>query len=171
MTKPLDYQTYILFTSLGQTLMSLMVLTIPTLLIITLVFKVAIPLGIGTLLFPLSLLLAFVISFFFDYFIGILAFYTESVWGLSTTKEIIILALSGALIPLQFFPAKLQSILLLLPFQTIYHTPLMMLTKPDQDPQIFVSMLIVQVVWAVVLYALTRLFFEQAVKVLRIAGG
>ena len=171
MTKPLDYQTYILFTSLGQTLMSLMVITIPTLLIITLVFKVAIPLGIGTLLFPFSLLLAFVISFCFDYFIGILAFYTESVWGLSTTKEIIILALSGALIPLQFFPAKLQSILLLLPFQTIYHTPLMMLTKPDQDPQIFVSMLIVQVIWAVVLYALTRLFFEQAVKVLRIAGG
>ena len=65
----------------------------------------------------------------------------------------------------------MQSILLLLPFQTIYHTPLMMITRPDQAPQIFISMLVIQVVWAVILYVLTRLFFEQAVKVLRIAGG
>jgi ABC-2 type transport system permease protein len=171
LTKPLDYQTFILFTSLGQILMSLLVITLPTILIITLVFKVSIPLGLGTLLFPLSLLLAFVISFCFDYFTGVMAFYTESVWGLSTVKEIIILGLSGALIPLQFFPQKMQGILLALPFQTIYHTPLMMLTKPDQPLSTFLPMLAIQIVWAVVLFVLTRLFFEQAVKVLRIAGG
>ena len=171
LTKPIDFQTYQLFLSLGRTLMSMMVITLPTILIVTLIFKVDIPLGLGTLLFPLSLILAFIISFCFDYFVGVMAFYTESSWGLSTTKEIIILAFSGALIPLQFFPEKMRSVLLFLPFQTIYHTPLMMITKPDQAPQVFVSMLAVQVVWAVVLFVLTRLFFEQAVKVLRIAGG
>ncbi len=171
LTKPLDYQTYILFVSLGQIIMSLLVITLPTILIITLVFKVPFPVGLGTLFFFISLLLAFVISFCFDYFVGVMAFYTESGWGLSTVKEIIILGLSGALIPLQFFPEKLQSILLLLPFQAIYHTPLMMLTQPDQPLSVFLPMLAVQVIWAVVLFALTRLFFEQAVKVLRIAGG
>ena len=171
LTKPMDYQTFVLFSGLGRTLMSLMTITLPTILIVTLVFKVQIPLGLGTVLFPLSLLLAFIISFCFDYFVGVMAFYTESVWGLSTTKEIIVLALSGALIPLQFFPEKLRAVLLVLPFQTIYHTPLMMVTKPNQDPQTFLHMLAVQVVWAVVLYLLTRLFFGQAVKVLRIAGG
>ena len=93
------------------------------------------------------------------------------VFYLSTVKEIIILGLSGALIPLQFFPETLQGILFMLPFQAIYHTPLMMLTQPNQPLSVFLPMLAIQVVWAVVLYALTRLFFEQAVKVLRIAGG
>jgi hypothetical protein len=47
----------------------------------------------------------------------------------------------------------------------------MMLTQPDQPLSVFLPMLAIQAVWAIVLYALTRLFFEQAVKVLRIAGG
>jgi hypothetical protein len=47
----------------------------------------------------------------------------------------------------------------------------MMLTQPDQPLSVFLPMLAVQVIWAVVLFALTRFFFEQAVKVLRIAGG
>jgi ABC-2 type transport system permease protein len=169
--KPLDYQTYILFVSLGQILMSLLVITLPTIFIITLVFNVPIPLGLGTLLFPVSLLLALVVSFCFDYFVGTIAFYTESVWGLSTVKEIVILALSGALIPLQFFPEAMQKILFILPFQTIYHTPLMILTQPNQPLNVFLPMLAVQAVWAIALYILTRLFFAQALKVLRIAGG
>jgi ABC-2 type transport system permease protein len=171
LTKPIDYQTYILFVSLGQILMTLIVITLPTILMITLFFKISIPVGIGTLLFPLSLLLALVISFCFDYFIGLIAFYTESIWGLSTVKEITVLALSGALIPVQFFPEKLQSILLVLPFQAIYHTPLMIITQPNQSLNIFLGMMAIQLFWAVLLYFLTRLFYEQAVKVLRIAGG
>lgn len=171
LVRPVDYQGYIFFISLGQILMSLLVITLPTILIITLVFRVQIPLGLGTLLFPLSLILALLISFCFDYFVGTVAFYTESVWGLSTVKEITVLALSGALIPIQFFPETLRNILLLLPFQTIYHTPLMMLTKPDQPLTAFLPMLAVQAVWAVALYILTRVFFNQAVKVLRVAGG
>lgn len=59
----------------------------------------------------------------------------------------------------------------MLPFQAIYHTPLMMLTQPNQPLSTFLPMLGIQIIWAIVLYALTRLFFEQAVKVLRIAGG
>ena len=122
-------------------------------------------------LFPISLLLAFLISFSIDYFIGLMGFYSESVWGLSTTKEIIITVFSGALIPLQFFPEAMQKVLFWLPFQAIYHTPLMMLTKPDQGLSIFLPMMAVQLTWAVGLFLAARLFYNQAIKVLRIAGG
>ncbi len=171
LTKPLDFQLYNLFANLGSLLMNLTAITIPTVLLLTFVFKVKVAFGPGIFLFPISLLLAFLISFSIDYSIGLMGFYSESVWGLSTTKEIIVTVFSGALIPLQFFPAAMQKVLFWLPFQAIYHTPIMMLTKPDQGLDVFLPMMIVQFAWAVGLFIAARLFYNQAIKVLRIAGG
>ena len=171
LTKPVDYQLYAMCLSLGSTLTNLAAITVPALLLLVLVFKVSIPLGPGLLLFPVSLFLAFMISYFFDYATGLSAFYTESIWGISTTKEILISVLAGALVPLQFFPDAIQKVLLLLPFQAIYYTPLMMITRPQQDWGTLLSMLGVQAFWAIVLLIGTRLFYNQAIKVLRVAGG
>ncbi|RPJ27834.1 MAG: hypothetical protein EHM33_06645 [Chloroflexi bacterium] len=169
--KPIDFQLYELFTSLGFFLMSLSAITIPTILLMVFAFRIEIPLGIGLALFPFSLILAYLLSFCFDYFIGLLGFYTESVWGLSITKEIIITVLSGALIPLQFFPEAIQKILLWLPFQAIYYTPLTMVAQSTLGWETFLPMLGVQLFWVIALFALTRLFYNQAIKVLRISGG
>lgn len=171
LTKPLDLQLYELFTSVGFALHALTTVTLSTFLLLIFVFRIEIPLGVGLLLFPFSLVLAYLVSFCFDYFIGLLAFYTESVWGLSITKEVIITVLSGALIPLQFFPEIIRKILMWLPFQAIYYTPLTMVAKPNLGWETFLSMLGVQFFWVVALFALTRLFYNQAVKVLRISGG
>jgi ABC-2 type transport system permease protein len=171
LTKPLDFQLYALFTSLGSVLMNLTAITVPTLLLLGLVFRITPSPGPGLVLFPVSLLLAFFVNFSFDYFIGLLAFYTESTWGLSMTKEILVAVLSGALIPLQFFPDAIQRVLLLLPFQAIYYTPLMMVSKPNVGWESLFPMLAVQLVWALVLFVATRLFYNQAVKVLRVSGG
>jgi ABC-2 type transport system permease protein len=171
LTKPLDFQLYNLFANLGSLLMNLTAITIPTILLLAFVFKVKVTFGPGLFLFPIGLLLAFLISFSIDYSIGLMGFYSESVWGLSTTKEIIVTVFSGALIPLQFFPAGMQKILFWLPFQAIYHTPIMMLTKPDQSWNVFLPMMAVQLAWAIALFIAARLFYNQAIKVLRIAGG
>jgi ABC-2 type transport system permease protein len=169
--KPLDFQIYNLFANLGSLLMNLTAITLPTALLLGFVFKVKVAYGPGLFLFPLSLFLAFLISFSIDYAIGLMGFYSESVWGLSTTKEIIVTVFSGALIPLQFFPEAMQKILFWLPFQAIYHTPLMMLTRPIQGWDVFLSMMAVQLAWAFVLFVAARIFYNQAIKVLRIAGG
>ncbi len=171
LTKPIDYQIYNLFANLGSLLVSLVAISIPTAIMLLFVFRVKIASGVGLLLFPISLFIAFLISFSIDYFIGLMGFYSESVWGLSTTKEIIIAVFSGALIPLQFFPDTIQKVLYWLPFQAIYHTPLMMLTRPNQGLDVFLPMMAVQLFWAVVLFFAARLFYNQAIKVLRIAGG
>ncbi len=171
LTKPIDYQLYALAANLGSVLMNLTAISIPTLLVMVFIFKVKFTFGLGLFLFPISLLLAFLISFSIDYFIGLLGFYSESVWGLSITKEIIVSVFSGALIPLQFFPDVIQNVLYWLPFQAIYHTPLMMVTRPAQGVDVFLPMLLIQLGWAIFLFILTRLFYHQAIKVLRIAGG
>lgn len=171
LTKPIDYQLYNLFATLGFASTSLITVSLPTVVMLLLVFRIHIGVGIGFLFFPLSLVLAFFIGFNFDYAVGLTSFYTESIWGISTTKDIIISVLSGALLPLQFFPEALQRILMVLPFQAIYFTPLMMITRPDQEAGVFLRMLAVQVFWAAATFVLSRLFYRHAVKVLRVAGG
>jgi ABC-2 type transport system permease protein len=171
LTRPVDYELYTMAVSLGSVISTMTVVALPTVLLLTLVFHISFTFGPGLLLFPVSLALAFLISFCFDYVTGLLAFYTESIWGISTTKEILISILAGALVPLQFFPDAIQKILLLLPFQAIYYVPLMMVTRPDQPWSALLSMLGVQAFWVVALFILTRLFYNQAIKVLRVAGG
>lgn len=171
LTKPVDYEFYSLFSSLGGMLTNLAAISFPTIVLLILVFRVSFSIGPGLFLFPFSLLIAFLISFFFDYMIGIMAFYTESIWGLSITKEIIISVLSGVLIPLQYYPPVIQKILFVLPFQAIYYSPLMMITQPNQGWEPLLSMLFVQLLWAAILFTLSRVLYHQAVKVLRISGG
>jgi hypothetical protein len=47
----------------------------------------------------------------------------------------------------------------------------MMLTRPNQGWGVFLLMLAVQLAWAIILFLAARLFYNQAIKVLRIAGG
>jgi ABC-2 type transport system permease protein len=171
LTKPIDYQFYTFFTNLGFPLTSLITVVGPTILLLVFAFRIHFEFGAGIFFFPFSLILAFIISFHFDYLVGLSGFYTESIWGISTTKEIIISVLSGMLLPLQFFPAAIQRVLEWLPFQAIYFTPLMMVTAPGRSAGYFLSMLGVQGVWAVLTFLLTRLAYAQAIKVLRVAGG
>jgi ABC-2 type transport system permease protein len=171
LTKPIDYQLYNLFATVGFSSTTLLTVTLPTVFMLLFVFRIHFALGVGYLFFPVSLVLAFVISFNFDYAVGLCAFYTESIWGISTTKDILITVLSGALLPLQFFPAAVQQVLMVLPFQAMYFTPLMMVTRPDQDAAVFLQMLAVQAAWAAATYVVSRMLYNQAVKVLRVAGG
>jgi viologen exporter family transport system permease protein len=160
-----------IFDNLGFSITNLGAITIPKIFLLVFVFKIHFGLGPGLLFFPFSFVLAFVISFQFYYMVGLMAFYTESTWGMSMTKEIIVTVLAGALLPLQFFPAAIQKVLMWLPFQAIYYSPLMMVSKPDQDWRVFASMLAIQAGWAIVIVFLSRLFYHRAIQVLRLSGG
>jgi ABC-2 type transport system permease protein len=171
LAKPIDFGLYMLAGTLGSVLLNITIISIPTILMLVFVFKIQFVFGIGLYLFPISLFFAFLVSFFIDYFVGLVCFYTESVWGISSTKEILVTLFSGALIPLQFFPEAMQKILYWLPFQAIYHTPLTFITQPNQSINIYIQMIVVQLIWAIVLFVATRLFYIQAIKTIRVAGG
>jgi ABC-2 type transport system permease protein len=169
--KPLDFQLQVMSRSLGFALGNLMLITVPSILALVLLFGVEIDLGIGLFFFPVGLFMAFLISFNLDYAVGLTSFYTESLWGISMTKEIVTSLLSGSLVPLQFFPQAAQRVLRLLPFQAIYHIPLTMVTTPNLGLPEYARMLSTQALWVVVLFALSRSFYRQAIKVLTVSGG
>jgi ABC-2 type transport system permease protein len=169
--KPLDFQLQMLFRSAGTVLFNLTVITLPSALVLFFVFKAEINLGIGLAFFPVGLFFAFLISFTIDYIVGLSSFYTESLWGISMTKEIITSVLSGALIPLQFFPETALQVLHLLPFQAIYHIPLTMITSPNLRVSDYLRLLATQAFWVAALFVLSRLFYRKAIQVLAVGGG
>lgn len=171
LVKPLDYQMVMLTFGGAIALLGAVIVTVPTIVLLVWVLGVSWPVGVGTLLAVPALFLGFLISFCFDYAVGLSGFYTESIWGLGIVKDTLVLVLSGALIPLQFFPEAVRDVLYWLPFQAVYHTPLMMLTQPDRPIEEPLAAMAIQLAWAVVLFALSRLFYSRAIRVLRIAGG
>ncbi|MBZ0309738.1 MAG: ABC-2 family transporter protein, partial [Anaerolineae bacterium] len=169
--RPLDYQLRMFADALGQMLVNALVITLPSLVMIFGVFGAEIPTGTNLLFFPFSITLAYILSFAFDYIVGLTTFYTESLWGIATSKDIVVTLLSGGLIPLQFFPDSGRRILELLPFQAIYHTPLQIATDPNLSTGDYIALVTVQAFWGLVLIGLSRLFYAQASKVLTINGG
>ncbi len=171
LVRPLDFQIRMLAENIGSVLFALVSNTLPCTVIVIILARGDLPLGINLPVFVVSFVAAYLLNFTLEFFIGSLAFYTQSMWGLMASKEIITRFLSGALIPLAFFPQAFQSILLVLPFQAIVYTPLQILTNASLTPADYMRMLGIQLAWMIVLLIATRLFFRHAIKQLTINGG
>lgn len=171
LARPLDLQGFYLADALGRMLMNLVAVTLPAVLLVFGVYRIDLPRGPGVWLLPLSFALAFGISFCFDWVVGMFGFTTESVWGMSIVKESLLIALSGALVPLAFFPSPFDTVLALLPFAAVFHAPVGMIAESDAGWSTLLGRLGLQVVWLVVLWAVTRLVSERSMRDLRVAGG
>ncbi len=105
LTKPMDFQLYALFANLGSLLMNLTAITIPTVFVLVFVFRVQIRyLALGCSYFRSACCLLSSSVFPLTISSDLLGFYSESVWGMSITKEIIVTVFSGALIPVAVLP-------------------------------------------------------------------
>jgi ABC-2 type transport system permease protein len=171
LTKPLDFQLQRLAHEFGTVLFNGLVITIPSMIVAFLLVPNEILIGLNVPFFLVSLLGAYALSFMLDFMVGLLAFYTESLWGISATKDVLTSFLAGALVPLAFFPESMQQILRMLPFQAIYNVPLQIVTNPALTPADYVQMLGVQIFWVIVFTLGSRLFYHHVIGRLTINGG
>ncbi len=168
--KPMGHQLQCLASVLGNVVVNLAAITLPSILIAVFVFRAPLPLGWNLLLFLPSLALAFLISFALDYMVGLTAFRTESVWGISVTKEMLVLFLSGALIPLPFFPEGLRRALSWLPFRYVYDAPIAILLGKAGTIEAL-RLIGVQAAWAAAVLLLSRAALARASRILTVNGG
>ncbi len=169
--KPLDLQSMNFFRSIGIVLFNLVTITLPVMLIVYAKWGDQLNGGAALGWFALSAVLAYGISYLFDFIVGVIAFYTESIWGISIAKETVILFFAGAVVPLQFFPEGMQTVLAWLPFQAIYHTPLQILTNLELSRAALLQSVGVQAIWVVVLLVASRLFYNRSLKTVTVNGG
>jgi len=169
--RPLDYMAMQIFDILGFVAGNLIAIALPSFLIVAFVFGMPIPLGLNLPLCLVSLALSFLISFCIDFLVGNIGFYTESTWGISMTKEVIVLSLSGALVPLQFYPEAFRRVLEWLPFQAIYNAPLGILMDGSMTPAKMLGVLGTQAAWALLLFIAARAAFARASRAVTVNGG
>jgi len=169
--RPADYFTMHLFTCCTSIVISFVVNVIPIFFLIEFISGWAIPIGFNIVFFMLSLFLGIIINFCIDFIVGNICFYTQSIWGINIMKEVVVHLLSGATIPLAFFPDKLHDAMMFLPFQAIYHTPLTMLINESMPTETYLRMFGVQLVWVVVLVIAAKLFFRRSSRVVTVNGG
>ncbi len=171
--RPMPYRKYFFWTCTGPLLINFLLNFLPTFLIVYWLTSGAIPLGLNLVFFIGSTLLALLVNYNIDMLVATLCLYTESTWGINIVKETIVLLLSGATIPLAFFPEGFRRIIDDLPFRAVYDAPLSILLEKNgtETLQGILSTLAFQAIWAAVLAIAGQLFWQHAVKKITVNGG
>ena len=86
-------------------------------------------------------------------------------------KQMVVLLLSGATIPLAFFPDTLRTVVSFLPFQSIYNAPLSLLLNGSPDVQTVLRTLGQQLFWAVAMTLLSAAFWNRSLRQITVNGG
>ena len=170
-TKPMDFFFREFFYVSGNVVIQFFLTLLPTLLIVCIFTGWIIPLGWNLPVFGLSLILSLLLNFSIDFIVGTLCLYTQSFWGINMVKEVIVLLLSGATVPLAFFPETLRTAVLYLPFQAMYNVPLQILISRTYTWTDYARSLGVQLFWVILLIIAGRLFFRKSSKIITVNGG
>lgn len=171
MFKPADYMKYMFSNSIGFMAGNLVSITVPSAIAIFVFFGAPLPGVLNAVFFLAALAGSCALTFLFDFIIGTTCFWTMSIWGISAGKEVIIAFLSGALIPLGFYPEALRSVMVWLPFPYMYNLPLSILTAPEADPLSWARGIGIQLVWVALVLAASRGYYKYSLRKLTVNGG
>lgn len=169
--KPMEYRRYLFWSYSGSFVTQFFFTFLPTFIVVSVVTHGAVPLGINLLYFAVSVVLAVLINYSIDFIVGTICLYTESIWGINIMKQVIVLLLSGATVPIAFFPEPLKTVVYYLPFQSIYNAPLTLLLDGSPTLETVVTTLGTQLLWCIGMTLLGKLFWKLSLRQITVNGG
>jgi len=122
------------------------------------------------ILFFVSCSLSFMILWILQAIIGMISFWMVELGSLVFVSENIIRLLSGAIIPIWFFPKWLRGIMNFLPFKYTYQIPLSIYIGKINSSEIFYGM-ILQLIWIAMLSLALKILWSNGEKKVVIQGG
>lgn len=171
--KPYFLQVKIFFEVLARTLANFIWIGVPVIIVLVIFFADGFSSHVAFAYAAFSIFLAYILNFQIDYLTGLVSFYTESIWGISISKETVVLVLSGALVPMNFFPEWLYDLLMYTPFPYLYYVPISLLTgMGDAVVGGHVEILLLkQLLWLLGFGVVITLFSSHCIRRLTINGG
>ena len=124
----------------------------------------------AAILFGVSLLAILPLKFLIVYVTSLAAFHTQNYLGLHWARLAVVSILSGALVPLSFFPGWLQAVAAVLPFASLAATP-GLIYLGHVDTLAAVRLIAIQFGWVLVLWVGAALIWRRAVTRVTIHGG
>lgn len=176
LTKPVSYRLRHLFTYLGGMILLFVIMVLP---ILAIVYGIFIGFGfisvnvsqfiVNILIFLVLTVIGGLINDAICYFVGLLTFFTEHMFGLNFLKNSIQNFLSGSMVPLSFMGA-FGVICSYTPFAFINSTPVLTLMCKFNsiDALIYVG---VAFGWLVVLEVINKLMFKFCIRRVTVQGG
>jgi ABC-2 type transport system permease protein len=168
--RPVRYPLTVIADGLGAMGFGLLQV-LPALLLLTpLIHLVAPPTPEASLLFVASALLGIAVNFCMTLMLNLTAFWILETFGIQMILRWVSMALSGAVVPVWFFPGAFQAIALALPFQAIYSTPLSIYVGKLQGPSAW-AFLGLQAFWVLALGSVCAVMWTRGVRKVVVQGG
>jgi ABC-2 type transport system permease protein len=169
--KPIDFQLMTYFGALGETGFRLLLFTLPISVVIFPLFGVQGPASPVAALAALpAFFLAFLVNTGVNFVVGTMALRLKSILGLVRAKHVVLELLTGALVPLSFFPGTSRVVVEALPFASITYHPVTIWMGKVEGRELL-GVLALQAFWAVSLYALGALLWHAGIRRTTVQGG
>jgi ABC-2 type transport system permease protein len=169
--KPVNTQFMYVAQALGESVFRLALLTLPTAVVLALVFPVRLPASaLNFAAFLLSVFMSFFIVAGINFCVGTFAIRLKSILGLLRAKYFLLELFSGLLIPISFFPEVFQKALAFMPFQYISYVPVLIYLGKVQGVGILKE-LAIQLFWVFALLALGDALWRWSSRRITIQGG
>ena len=169
--KPVNIQAMYVARAAGESIFRLGLLTIPTALMLFLVYPLRPPASARHgAAFLVSVILSFFIVAAINFAVGTFALRLQSILGLLRAKFFLLELFSGLLLPISFFPEAFQKVFKLLPFEYISYVP-MLIYLGKLNGGGLVRALGWQVFWVVVLLAIGDGLWRWSSRKVIIQGG
>ncbi|MCR5650378.1 MAG: ABC-2 family transporter protein [Lachnospiraceae bacterium] len=169
--KPMPYRRYLFWSFTGSFVTQFFLTFLPTFIVVCILTHGTIRFGVNIPLFILSVTMGIIINYSIDFIVGTICLYTESIWGINIMKQVIVLLFSGAVIPVAFFPETFKKVTFCLPFRAIYDAPLSILLSQGTSYPDLLHMFFVQLIWCVVMTAVSVLFWNVSLRQITVNGG
>jgi ABC-2 type transport system permease protein len=112
---------------------------------------------------------AWILHFCVTVMIGLSAFLVEDVSAFTWIYQKLAFLFGGMIVPLDFYPAWLQTLARALPFSSMTYGPARLFVTPTMD--LFINVMALQLGWIVVLAVLLTIAYRRGVAYLTVNGG
>lgn len=171
MCRPFSYLLRYFGEDIGDICSSFILRGIPMFLIASFLFVLPVPdSAIHFILFLVSLVFCYCILWLFDAIFGMINFWTVGFGNLAQVSNTLVRILSGAFVPLWFYPDKIQEILYLTPFPYSYQAVVSIYIGKTGFGE-SVKILCIQIIWVAILFAVLMILYKKANKKIVIQGG
>jgi ABC-2 type transport system permease protein len=170
LARPVDLQLAWLAGDLGRAGWALISRGVLPVAFGALVYGIYLPDDPTAALFPLSVLLAVVVSFACRFILNLCAFWLIEIRGLVMLYVLTSGLLAGHLIPVQMFPGWLRHVAYATPFPALVQTPIDLITGQATGARA-VGLVAAQVAWAVGMLLAGRVVLARATRKLVVQGG
>jgi len=169
--KPLDFHFHMLARSTGEMLFRIIVLALPAMLVGYFLFDLQLPANSQSgFLFVVALLLGYLVNFHLEFLLGSIALVTLEIhsidWAFHATSRFF----SGQFVPLWLFPGVLGPLAGILPFRSIFSTPLSIYTGVLSGGSI-IQAIGFQLLWLIILLIISRWLWERVQTRIVSQGG